>query len=474
MFGADNGATAAGTGFGVGTAQEVEELNKALKTGITGYERGGDQGDANNPSGSPLRVESLESTLKVTTYNERHIVFWRDIPKLPAFNTVEEFNQLNQYGNQGGYFVPEGTLPESSDSRYDRKVVQVKYLGTTRAVTHVMTLVRPAHGDVIALETLNGTRDILKVLENALFFGDSACVSYEFDGIRKQLTDAWGSTTTDQNIVDLRGQPLDEKTMGDAARIIIDNYGFPTTMYLGFQVMQDLNALFFPKERLNMMQGNMAQGQAGFNLNAFQTVGGAYDFRPSVFLKPGRAMPTAAVGSSANVPTMAGVTISAATPGSDTASKMAASSHDYYCTTENRYGESAGSALLASAVVYLAGQSSVLTIASITNTTAAAVTAVNLFRCLAGAATPKFMVRLPTAAAASITFTDRDLFQPGTSEAFLVQMDVDVLSFKQLAPFTKIPLATIDPSIRWAQVLYGTPAIYTPRKCVLLRNIGKA
>jgi hypothetical protein len=473
MFGAEYGAANAGTGFGVGTAQEVEDLNKALKTGITGYERGGDQGQASNPSGSPLRVESLESTLKVTTYNERHIVFWRDIPKLPAFNTVEEFNQLNSYGNQGGYFVPEATLPESSDSRYDRKVVQVKYLGTTRAVSHVMTLVRPAHGDVIALETLNGTRDILKVLENALFFGDSACVTYEFDGIRKQLTDAWGSTTTHENIVDMRGQPLDEKTLGDAARVIIDNFGFPTTMYMGFQVMQDLNALFFPKERLNMMQGNIAQGQAGFALNAFQTVGGAYDFRPSVFLKPGRALPSASVGTSANVPAIAGVTISGGGPTSNALSKMAAGSHDYYCTVENRFGESAGSALLAT-VTYAAGEQSVLTIASIDNAGSDAVTAVNLFRCVAGAGTPKFMVRLPTAAATSITYTERDLNQPGTSEAFLLQMDVDVLSFKQLAPFTKIPLATIDPSIRWTQVLYGTPAVYQPRKAVWLKNIGKA
>jgi hypothetical protein len=48
------------------------------------------------------------------------------------------------------------------------------------------------------------------------------------------------------------------------------------------------------------------------------------------------------------------------------------------------------------------------------------------------------------------------------------------MSFKQLAPFTKIPLATIDPSIRWMQLLYGTPALYVPRRMVLLKNIGKA
>ena len=459
MFGADNGAS-----FGTASAQDVEELNKALSTGSTAYARGGDYGNA-TPGGSPLRVESLESTLKVTTFSERHIVFWKDIPKLPAFNTVEEFNQLNAYGNQGGFFVPEGIAPEPSDSSYARKVVQVKYLGTLRTVTHVMTLVRPAHGDVIALETMNGTRELLRTLEQSLFKGNSACNPSEWDGIEKQLTDGFGATDGVENVIDLRGNPIDEKTLGEGARIIIDNYGFPTALHMPYSVMQDINALYLATQR-SMLPNQVTA--SGFNMAQFQAVGGTYDYKPNVFLKAGRVAPAASVGNAATIPALAGVTIAAGAPGADAASKMTAATHVYSFTLENRFGETAASGALS--VTYTAGQSATITVASIP----ASALAVNLFRTVSGSGVPaKFIKRIPVAAGSAV-YVDQNLNLPGTSIAYLLQVDLDVMSFKQLAPFTKIPLATIDPSIRWMQLLYGTPAVYAPKKCVIIKNIGKA
>jgi len=66
-------------GFGQMTQDEVDQLSKALSAGYQ------------NPpvSGSnALRVESLEQTLRILTFNQAHIQFWRDIPKLPAFSTI--------------------------------------------------------------------------------------------------------------------------------------------------------------------------------------------------------------------------------------------------------------------------------------------------------------------------------------------------------------------------------------------------
>jgi hypothetical protein len=460
QYGADLGAT--GTNFGIGSAQEVEDLNKAL---TAGYGQSGSQADG--ATGAPLRVESLEATLKVTTFNERHIVLWRDLPKLPAFNTVEEFNQLNSYGNSGGYFVPEGVAPQESDSTYARKTVQVKYVGSLRKVTHQMTLVRPAHGDVIALETMNGTREILRTVEEALFFGNSDCVQSEWDGFEKQFYDGIAATDDDQNIIDLRGQPLTEANLGEAARVIIDNFGFPTTMYLGYETMTDLNNLFLPKERISLNQAN--PGAAGFALQQFMTAGGAYNFRPSVFLRPGETAPVTASGVSGQIPATAGVTVAGAAAGSG--SLFAAGTYKYAVVLENRFGKSA--AVVAADVTATLGQQITVTVSGLSGSLA---TAIRLYRSTGtvGTGPMKLVKRFALVPGATMAYVDKNKDMPGTSKAFLMQVDLDVMSFKQLAPFTKIPLATIDPSIRWMQLLYGTPALYAPRKMLVVKNIGKA
>jgi hypothetical protein len=48
------------------------------------------------------------------------------------------------------------------------------------------------------------------------------------------------------------------------------------------------------------------------------------------------------------------------------------------------------------------------------------------------------------------------------------------MSVKQLAPMIKIPLATIDSSIRWMQLLYIVAVLYSPQKNVVFKNIGRA
>jgi hypothetical protein len=77
-------------GFGVSTAEEVENLNKALAAG----QDQNPPGSAVAGDGFALRVESLESTLKVTTYKMDHIKLWKAIPKLAAYNTVNYVKSL--------------------------------------------------------------------------------------------------------------------------------------------------------------------------------------------------------------------------------------------------------------------------------------------------------------------------------------------------------------------------------------------
>jgi hypothetical protein len=53
-------------------------------------------------------------------------------------------------------------------------------------------------------------------------------------------------------------------------------------------------------------------------------------------------------------------------------------------------------------------------------------------------------------------------------------MTPQILAFKQLAPMMKMDLAVIEPSIRWLQLLYGTPQMYATKKWVIVKNIGEA
>lgn len=95
------------SGYGNASQSDVDALNKALSAG----DEVNRPGSASAGDGFSLRVESLEQTLKNTTFRMEHIRLWKAIPKIPAYNTVEEYNQIQSYGNNSfSSFVTEGQL----------------------------------------------------------------------------------------------------------------------------------------------------------------------------------------------------------------------------------------------------------------------------------------------------------------------------------------------------------------------------
>jgi len=457
-------------GFGAASQQDVDNLNKALSAGQ----------DVNPPGsvtagdGFALRVESLERTLKNTTFKMEHIRLFKAIPKLAAYNTVEEYNQIQSYGeNPDAGFIDEGNLPEEDDSSYERKFSVVKYLGTTRRVTHVMSMIRPAHGNVIAQETINGTMHLLRILERAMFKGDSNLSSLQFDGFERLMLD----NSPSNNIIDLRGAPLSEDSLTDAALTVMDapNYGTPTHLFLNPKVKADLVKTFFPKERTQ--PGMLEGGAIGLDVQKVVTPAGTVRFEDDVFIDDGGA-PTGAVGDASKRPASPTVTTAATTP-ADGASKFGADdAGDYFYKIQavNRYGRSAAVDLVAgpTAVTVAAGDK---VTAGITPGSAVAVDWYEIFRTKKDGAsgTERLILRVTNGAGAGEqTIDDYNDSLPGTTSAYMFQMNLENMSFKQLAPMVKIPLATIDSSIRWMQLLYGVPVLYTPGKNVLFRNVGRA
>jgi hypothetical protein len=420
----------------------------------------------------------------VVTYTSSHIKFWKKIPKSPAYSTVEEYNQLTDYGANQNPFVQEGELPQATDTSYIRRTQLVKFLGTTREVTHQATLVHPAHGDIIALENQNGILWLLEQIERNLFQGDS---SLSFDGEAEQW-DGLDALIDPASVIDMQGNTLQEADLEEAGNEIIENFGFPTDIYLGTRSMSDLVKTLYPRERIQLPAP--MNGQIGNSIQTIATQAGVIEFNPEVFIRQAGTAPGAPT--SANAPATPAGIVGVVTPAVDgdhtKASPSGTTNVAYIVTASNRFGESAGTAVGA-AVPMTATEKSDGEHIALTITNAAAIGAFppeyfNVYRsrhATAGAAPTDFtdyslILKVPAAsqlAGGATTVDDVNLTLPFTSVAYFGELTPSVLTFRQLMPMMKMDLAVLAPAYRWMILLYGTPLMFAPLKWLRFINIGE-
>jgi hypothetical protein len=146
--------------------------------------------------------------------------------------------------------------------------------------------------------------------------------------------------------------------------------------------------------------------------------------------------------------------------------------YNYSVTAVNRYGESLPFSVVSS-VAHEAGKAAVLTITDGGyGSGAAAATCYKIYRSAVGGAGDRQLLTTVKRDAATTAFTDYNWFLPGTSMAWMSEEDdAEHHSFRQLAPLMRIPLATVAASMRWMQLLYGTPLLYKPRQNVVFVNV---
>jgi hypothetical protein len=465
-------------GFGTQPAADVQELAKALEAGYQ---------VVNQTGGSALRVESLEASLKVVTYTNHHIKFWKKIPKSPAFSTVEEYNQLVTYGGTNFAFTQEGELPPATDTAYARRTQLVKFLGTTREVTHPATLVHPAHGDVIGLENQNGILWLLERVETSLFTGDSALA---FDGEAEQW-DGLDALIDATSFLDMEGQPLQEADIEEGTNTIIENFGYPTDLFLGTRQLSDLVKTMYPRERIQLPAPT--NGQIGQAINTMATQAGVIEFNPDIFIRQLPTPPAAATHANAPATPQAATSALNATGNGDFTKGAPAAGdteYAYIYTACNRFGESAPSPVMAATQTMTAAERTAGNQIDVTLTNAAVIGAFppeyyRIYRTralAAGAAVPaastaySLVLSVPCtnqgAGVSPAAIVDLNFLLPFTSIAYLGELTPNVLTFRQLAPMMRLDLAVLAPAYRWMILLYGTPILFAPLKWLRMVNIG--
>lgn len=470
---------------------QLDELSKALSAQhITGR----DTTDSTTASGSPLKVESLDSTLKLLTFKESEIVIWKKIPKLQAFNTVEEFNQLDSYGVDRGGFILEGELPVEEDSTYIRRAELVKFLGVTKSVTHPITLVNTMIGDAIAREAKNGAMWILRKLDRSLTAANADIIPEEFSGLYAQHKKAYLQTGTlnqyfgSEVIVDLRGDVLKEKYIERAAEGIIENHGYATDLFAAPKVLSDFVQNFYGNKFINPNTQQTAAGIMGQRVQEFDSQFGRIALNHDIFMNRLPTKANTAGATSTNAPAVPVIAGAGGTPVAvDAESKWAAGdAGDYFygITALNRFGESTMLTVPAAIATIVAGGSIDLTFTDGGGANPA--TGYRIYRSNEGAASvavavfsPLFEISVAQKAAgydgaAAAGVRDRNRILPNTFEAFMIQNNEEVHAFRQLAPLMKMDLALISTAYRFMVLLYGTPLLFAPKKMVRFINVGVA
>lgn len=459
------------TMFGESPFEHMEELMKALGTGQDGEA----YGDGAYADMSALRPQSLEGTLKVVAAGQNQIKFWNMLGKKRAFNTAEEFNVLDSYGGNSSPFFVEGGLPNEEDSNYIRQTELVKYLGTTRVITHPATLVRNTAGDIVARETNNGTIWLLQQLERMLYFADSSLDPLAFNGVIAQVRNfVKGKEFENQHIIDMRGEVIDENILEDVATIIADNYGSTSLgLHMTNQTHKDFSKLITGtggRQRISMGSGETRLGQPvrGYSANAAEI-----DFINNIFLKPEGAPKSASQPGAPAIPTAAAVDPIVAGADPTGKSLMKANTFHYFVSAKNTAGESAPVHVGGASVAIADGQVVTIKINSVLSNPAAK--SYRVYRGVsADPAKAQFAFEVKAATGATQTIEDRDFDIPGTDTAVLIDNDSEnVLAFKQLAPLMKQGLARIAASERFMILLYGMLQVYNPRRIVVIKNIGK-
>lgn len=485
-------------GFGgFGSEQEVDALLKAMQAGtVTGRDT------TNQLLGQePLKAESLETTLKLLDFRMKDIKLWNAIPKLTAYNTVEEYLQLVSYGTDRGGFYNEGELSDVEDSSYERRAQLVKYIQVTGEVTYQAQLVK-SYIDAMRKEVENKTMWVIRKANNSLTKANAANVSQEFNGLYAQhgdLTAAGsGFTTLDQylgspQVIDLRGASLNQKNIEDASINIDAAFGNVDNLFAPPSVIAGVAKDYYQRQRIIMGAQGYA-GQAGGNVKSIDTTFGAVTLNHDKGMKqdPAKTLSAAATSSkapNAPVPNNAVLTVDSTTKFAS-GEAFALGSVFYAVSARNRYGESALAVFPAGGaagtkVTLTAGQSVDLSFTDGGGATAA--TCYVIYRSLVTSATnattgavqfyPIFTVTAAQLAAgfdggAAFTVRDKNRFIASCEQAFVTEMVDDVLSFKQLAPIGKLDLAILGMSKRFIAFLFGMPILYTPLKFVRFINIG--
>lgn len=479
------------------------DILKAMEAGLqTGMQY---NNQINNGGG--LKVESLDSTLKILGNRLNQLVYLMEMPKHKIDNTVHQYNQLYKYGEEVGIFNTEGETPEETDSQYRRKSIITKFMGVTGQVTHPAMLARLAGGmNMYTKEVENKTVLLQTILDARLVDADSTCVPEQFDGVFRQhmlgVNEMDGGTaegkTSEQlldnyfnspAVIDAQNQVLNDNLIQDAANVVVNVYnGYIDRIISNPIVFNNYVKLFHESKRVIVgLAASVTGATMGQSVNDVTTQFGKINIKNDRFFDERKPITVEKQATSPKAPVTPVVKTNIKVNDNDTKTNFGrhAGTYGYLVTAKNRYGESAPLNITLERAQTVAATDSIEFGFTADVGGAYAATCFVIYRTKKDAALnntteyyPIFEVPASQMAsgwdgAAANCVRDRNRIIAGTKSALIYYNDNQINEYLQFADTMKMDFAITAPSRRFAILNYGTPVLYQPAKIVRIVNIGE-
>lgn len=457
-------------------------------------------------NGGGLKVESLDSVLKILTNRLNQLVYYMEMPKQKIKQNVHQYNQLYKYGEDISIFNTEGETPEETDSQYRRKSILTKYMGVTGQVTHpAMIAEYNSINNMYTQEVENKTILLQTLIDTALTSADSSCVDIEFDGVFRQhmlgINEMNGGTaegkTSEQlldgyfnspAVIDAQNQVLNDKMIQDASNVVVNVYnGYIDRIISNPIVFNNYVQQFHESKRVIVgLAASVTGATMGQSVNNVTTQFGKIDIKNDRYFDVRKPIRVGKGATSPKAPVTPTVSTAIKVINADTKTNFSrhAGAYGYLVTAKNRYGESVPLNITST------GAQAVTTTQSVEFGVTAGVggayaassfviyrTKKNAFLNDTTEYFPIFEVPVSQMAtgydgAAINCVRDRNRIIAGTKSALVYYNDSQINEYLQFFDTVKMDFAITAPSRRFCILNYGTPVLYQPAKIVRIVNIG--
>jgi hypothetical protein len=421
-----------------GNLEEVNALRKALSlTSATD--------SASLTGGDALRIQSLDTALKAAVQDFGHFKLYNKLAKHQANAYVDEWTEETSVGGYLGGSINSATgTANAYNGTYTRRTCAMSTFSTLRQIPYLLDVSKTI-SPALAVEQMNGIKQVLSDVEYLCFAGDHNINSLEFDGFERKILDA----AISDHVYDMNGAAMTSAApVIECARALAGygSFGFPSDVFWNNAVQADMDMGLEGSYRV-VLDGNPNSYMSGSPVSGIRSLWGNIATNWDVFLPDENMQAPFEVANSAKAATNGAPATVTTAASSDTAlSKFSASrAGNYYWAATALYADGSESVLTKDSVqAVAAGEKVTLTIAASSGGTEVGYVVYRSKQDGTNTTADYRRVGRVVKGGATTTYVDRNTEIPGSCKAFVLSLNPaqDAASMSSLLDPIMFPLAS--------------------------------